>query len=97
MEPLVTTMEEVATCGWVEVEGTGKLAVVEVRSCAGGVVVLVESCSSSMEVVDTCGVVVLETPCPVDVVESGSYWEAWTAAAGKAVAKCTGTLGMEAG
>lgn len=80
-------------------EGTGKLAVVEVRSCAGGVVVLVESCSSSMEVVDTCGVVVLETRCPVEVVESGrSYWEAWTAAAaGKAVAKCTGTLGMEAG
>ena len=93
----MTTMEEAATCGWVEVEGTGKLAVVEVRSCAGGVVVLVESCSSSMEVVDTCGVVVLETPCPVEVVESGSYWEAWTAAAGKAVAKCTGTLGMEAG
>lgn len=93
----MTTMEEAATCGWVEVEGTGKLAVVEVRSCAGGVVVLVESCSSSMEVVDTCGVVVLETRCPVEVVESGSYWEAWTAAAGKAVAKCTGTLGMEAG
>jgi hypothetical protein len=54
-----------------EVAGTGKL-VVEAHSCVG--VVVVESCSS-MEVVDTCGVV-LETWCLVKLVEFDSYSEA---------------------
>ena len=91
-------MVEVVTCGRKEVEGTGKL-VVEAHSCTD--VVVVESCSS-MEVVNTCGVV-LETWCLVEVVEFGNYSEAWTV--GKVVAKYssfvevmgTGMLGVEAG
>lgn len=87
---LLVLMVEVVTCECVEVGDTGELAV-EVHSCAG--IVVVESCSS-MEVVKTCGMV-LETQCLVEVVEFGSYLEAWTV--GKEVVKCGRSVEVETG